>query len=357
METYFFKLLRFSLELEDTFCDVLSDKEWREIYKLCIKHSLAGIVFQGIERLPKDQVPQKELLFQWYGVVEKIKTLNKIQNQRCVELTDLFHSAGFRTCVLKGQGTSLLYPKPLYRQCGDIDMWVEGNRDSVIDFARKRGVNIRSIDVQHSEMDFFKDVPVEIHFTPSYSFNYFYAKRLEKWTKSMANSQFSNFDDSARFVRPDIDFNLVFSLMHIYRHQFSEGIGMRQLIDYFYILKGSNISQRQNAYDNICYLGMRNFAEAVMYVLKKVLNIDDSLLLCPVNLPYGKFLLDEIMIAGNFGQYDKRIDHVDKQKKLKRGIAQFKRNWRFVQYYPQEVLWSPFWKLWHWGWRKYKGYL
>lgn len=357
METFFFKLLRFSLGLEQSFDEDLSDKEWRELYKLCIKHSLAGIVFQGIERLPKEQIPGKVLLFQWYGVVEKIKALNKIQNQRCAELTRKLNTAGYRTCVLKGQGTSLLYPKPLYRQCGDIDMWVEGNRDNIIDFARKEGVKIRSIDVQHSEMDFFEDVPVEIHFQPSYSFNYFIAKRLEKWTQSMADTQFRNFDDSVGFAHPNINFNLVFSLMHIYRHQFSEGIGLRQLIDYFYILNGSNMSQRQKAYTSICSLGMCKFAGAVMYVLKIVLNIDDSLLLCPTNPRYGKFLLDEIMIAGNFGQYDNRICHIEKQKRFKRGIAQFERNWKFAQYYPQEVLWSPFWKLWHWGWRKCNGYL
>lgn len=357
MEILFFKLLRFSLGLENTFSDVLSGYEWREVYKLCVKHSLTGIIFLGIERLSMEQMPPKALLFQWYGMTEKIKVLNNIQNKRCGELTRIFNNAGFRNCVLKGQGISLLYPKPQYRQCGDIDMWVEGNRDDIIDFVRGYGVNIKSIDVQHSEMDFFEDVPVEIHFRPSYSFNYFFSKRLETWTKSMEDSQFSNFDSSVGFTHPNIDFNLVFSLMHIYRHQFSAGIGLRQLIDYFYILKGSNATQRQKAYTCIGYFGMRKFTGAVMYVLKNVLNVGDSLLLCPANTRYGKFLLDEIMTAGNFGQYDKRINHIDKQKKFKRGIVQFKRNWRFVQYYPQEVLLSPFWKLWHWGWRKSKGYL
>lgn len=357
MKEFFFGILRFAIGIDKTLTKVPSSIEWYEVYKLCIKHSLVGVVFQGIERLPKEQLPDKVLLLQWYAMVERVKKSNILHNQRCRELTNIFHSAGFRSCVLKGQGTALLYPKPEYRQCGDIDLWVEGERDAIIDFVRKLGVNIRSIDVQHSEMDFFKDVPVEIHFNPSYTFNFFIGKKLTKWTNLIANSQFENYNSTMGFVHSDIEFNLVFSLMHIYRHQFSEGIGLRQLIDYFYILKNSSASQRKKAFVNVCSLGMRNFSGATMYVLKVVLNIDESLMLCPINQRYGKFLLDEIMIAGNFGHYDGRINHVCKQKKYRRGLEQFKRNWRFIHYYPYEVLCSPLWKIWHWWWRKKNGYL
>ena len=68
-------------------------------------------------------------------------------------------------------------------------------------------------------------------------------------------------------------------------------------------------------------------------------------------------LLEEIMRGGNFGHYDDRMLRIDKNKKFKRGFVQLKRNLRFVSYYPSEVLWSPLWKLWHWSWRKKKGFL
>lgn len=357
MKEIFFGLLRFAIGIEDTLKIVPSSTEWNELYKLCIKHSLVGVVFQGLERLPKNQIPDKVLLLQWYAMVERIKKNNFLHFQRCEELSNIFLSAGYRSCVLKGQGTALLYSKPEYRQCGDIDLWVEGERNSIIDFVRKQGVNIRSIDVQHSEMDFFKDVPVEIHFNPSYTFNFIVGKKLTKWTKSIAESQFENYDSNVGFAHSNVEFNLVYSLMHIYRHLFSEGIGLRQLIDYFYILKNSNKSQRERAFVTSCSLGMRDFSGAVMYVLKEVLNIGESLMLCPINEKHGKFLLDEIMIAGNFGHFDERITHVSKQKKFRRGFEQFKRNWKFMHYYPYEVLWSPFWKIWHWCWRKTNGYL
>ena len=103
--------------------------------------------------------------------------------------------------------------------------------------------------------------------------------------------------------------------------------------------------------------GMRNFTGGVMWILRECYGMKEEYLLCQVNERHGRFLLSEIMMAGNFGQYDERTIRVNVDKKFKRGVAQLGRNLRFVTYYPSEVLWSPFWKLWHWGWRKQKGYL
>ena len=83
----------------------------------------------------------------------------------------------------------------------------------------------------------------------------------------------------------------------------------------------------------------------------------EQFMLCPVNKKHGTFLLSEILVAGNFGQYDNRTKHIEIKKRFRRGFVQLNKNLRFVTYYPSEVLWSPFWKLWHWGWRKRKGYL
>ena len=94
-----------------------------------------------------------------------------------------------------------------------------------------------------------------------------------------------------------------------------------------------------------------------MLILRDCFGMKEDWMLCPANESHGKFLLSEIMTAGNFGHYDERTKQISKDRKFKRGFVQLKRNLRFVNYYSSEVLWSPFWKLWHWGWRKRKGYL
>ena len=166
-----------------------------------------------------------------------------------------------------------------------------------------------------------------------------------------------NSDQEVNYNYPTIRFNLVFSLIHIYRHVFQEGIGLRQIMDYYYILIHSTIDDRSEAFDTIKTLGLDKFIAAVMYIERKVFNIDKSFLICEPNDKEGKFLLGEILRGGNFGHFDDRNTFVSADKRFKRGLYNVKRNFRYFKSYPTEVMWMPMWKVWHWGWRKYKGYL
>lgn len=117
-------------------------------------------------------------------------------------------------------------------------------------------------------MEFFEDVPVEVHFLPSWMFCPLMNKKLQDFFKRKAECQFANYDAEAGFTHSTIDFDLVFSLVHIYRHVFFEGIGLRQLVDYYYILKNSTKEQRDEAFRELKNLRMAKFAAGVMWVLK-----------------------------------------------------------------------------------------
>lgn len=358
-----FEFLQIAVGNRDKFLCCPSDEEWKRLFYFAQKQSLVGFLFCGIERLPSEQRPKRELLLKWYGMAESIKKVNVIKNVRCAELDAILRKGNFKGCVLKGQGTALLYPYPEYRQSGDIDMWIgtsDGRLvsiDTVISYAKQRGVQVSHVDIKHADMRFFNDTQVEIHFKPSYSYNFVYDGRLKSWFKSLSKEQFDNFDSVVGFAYPTIYFNLVYSLLHIYRHLFSEGIGLRQMLDYYYILTNSAKEERKRAYKTICRFGMKDFAGAAMFVLQEVLGLKVEYLLCESSRKFGLFLLKEILLAGNFGQYDNRITRINKEKRIKRGFAQFARNLRFVRYYPQEVLLSPIWKCWHYWWRKKHGLL
>ena len=308
------------------------------------------------------------LVLEWIGVGLQTEARNKVQNQRAKELCELFKEGGFRGCILKGQGTALYYEHPEHRLCGDIDVWVSSDssfrfqdsrsRDKVLEYARSKGWKIGHVDIKHSDMEIFEDVPLEVHFQPSWMYCPTTNKRLMRFFAEEEGRQFGNYDGCVGFTHATIDFDLVYSMVHIYRHIFSEGIGLRQLVDYYYILRSVKSEDiKKKSLDTLCSLGMGKFVGGVMWILREYFGMKEELLLCPVNERHGRFLLSEIMTAGNFGQYDERTVRVDKDKKFKRGFAQLGRNLRFVTYYPSEVLWSPFWKLWHWCWRKKKGYL
>ena len=354
----FFELIQISLGNKNGFEQPPSESEWGMLFQLSCKHSLAGILFEGFKKTKtKVQGKAQTLFFEWYALQLQTIAANKHQCERAKELSVLLTNDGYRNCVLKGQGTALYYDSPELRQCGDIDIWVEGDRDDILSYARNHGYKIPHIDIKHSDIEFFEDVPVEVHFLPSWMYNPATNKRLQQLFDEQAEKQFENYDVKAGFTHTTIEFDLVFSIVHIYRHIFSEGIGLRQLMDYYYILKSSSANQREDAFAVLRSLKMAKFVGGIMWILRECFGMNKEFLLCPVNVKHGEFLLSEILTAGNFGHYDDRMKRIDHNKRFAHGIVQFKKNLRFVSYYPSEVLWSPLWKLWHWGWRKRKGYL
>ena len=147
---------------------------------------------------------------------------------------------------------------------------------------------------------------------------------------------------------PTLAFNRVYILVHIYRHLFHEGIGLRQLLDYYFVLhQGFTEEERTETMRTLRSLRMQRFTAAVMWVLQEVFAMDDRYLLTAPNEEEGRFLLSEIMLAGNFGHYDERIKRSAKVTEWGLFCRRVGRNLRFLRSYPSEVLWSPFFKLWH----------
>ena len=354
----FFELIQLAIGQRVGMSKLPSAQDWEILFATAQKQAVVGVMLSALGTLEEAGAkPPKSLLLKWIGLGMQIECQNKICNQRCKEIYQLFADGGYRSCILKGQGSALYYNRPAYRQSGDIDLWVEGERDNILAFVKGMHINIRQVDIKHSDMEFFEDVPVEIHFLPSWLYNPFLNKKLQAYFNKNSSAQFDNYDGKAGFAHTTVDFDLVFSMVHIYRHIFDEGIGLRQMLDYYYILKHSNKKQREEAIIVMSSLGMKSFIGGIMYVLRKCFDMEVEYLLCEENERHGKHLLSEILIGGNFGCYDTRYEHQLEGHRFSNGIKNMRRNVNFLCYYPSEVLWSPVWKVWHWGWRKWKGYL
>lgn len=360
-----FEILRCALSGKP-FVGALTAMQFEEVLKQAEEQAVFGLVFNAVhnaeivdkENVVGDEVSKAQMaIFEAVGLQEQIKQQNEIVNERAEMLARILAAWGYRTCVLKGQGVAHLYSNPLLRQSGDIDIWVDGKQDEIISCLRSNFIGIRNIDYVHSGAGFFNDVEVEVHYRPSWMYNPISNRKLQKYFKANKELQFTHLDEKVGFAYPTIDFNLVYSLIHINRHIFEEGIGLRQLVDYYYILKHSSSEGRNAAFRQLRRLSLKKFAAAIMYIEKEVLGIEEAFLLCAPDRKGGKFLLDEIMRGGNFGQHDSRNEWYDKDSRFKRGLFHLKRNWRYLKHYPSEVLWIPAWSIWHWCWRIWKGYL
>ena len=314
-------------------------------------------MFEGFIRLKPNisciQEYQK-IKIQWIANVLQLENRNELTNTRARQLTDFFKDGGYRSCVLKGQGIALLYPNSLRRRCGDIDLWVEGARDDIVSFVRSKGVKIYDVHLVHATAEFFEDVPVEIHFRPSWMYNPFLDEKLQAFFASQASEQFARYDEKVGFSYPTIFFNLVHSMVHINRHIFEDGTGLRQLMDYYFILEHSSVNERDDAYKVLCYVGLKKFVAAVMYIMQKVFLLEDDFMLCSPNTTFGARLLDSVMAGGNFG---KAFGLKHGRNKIEKGLLQLKNNLQLMLPYSNEAMWIPLFQIWHYGWRKMHRYL
>lgn len=342
----FFKFIRICLGGSTEGFPVLQPEQWQELYTLSQKHAIKGVLFKAIEALPKDKRPPRNILFKWLAAAEQIKNLNLHLNYAAKSVEGLFRERDFKCCLLKGQGIAMLYPHPELRTPGDIDIWVNGNKRDIISFVRSYA---ESTHIVYHHIDGLKieGVDIEVHFTPSYMSNPFTNKILQRWICKEASNQFNNcitIRDNCQIHTPTLAFNRVFILHHIYRHFFYEGIGLRQMMDFYYVLKqGFSEEEQKETISLYKKLNILEFAGATIYVLQKIFGLEKEYFITSPNEKYGEVLLSEIMQGGNFGQ----AIHSSKTKenKFQRGWRIINRSWSFFKYEPAEIIWIPYFKI------------
>ena len=244
--TAIFAFLKYCLGSKEDMSRVIAGMDWQELYSFASKQALLGLCFDGIERLGKEYPEElrlnpigRELLMPWMGKAQQIRRQNMKVNAVAGKLFAMLREDGMRCCILKGQGNALMYPNPYSRTPGDIDVWIDASRERILEYAQKKFELGDDIRLQHLETS-LDGVPVELHFFPCSMNNPIYHARLQKWFRRNADLQCSHIvglpDGAGDIAIPTTAFNVVYQLTHLYHHFFDEGIGMRQIIDYFLVV-------------------------------------------------------------------------------------------------------------------------
>ena len=435
----FFDFLRFCIGSAKEISGSLKEADWKELYAIAKKQCLVGVLFDGIKKLPAEYVGiEKELLLQWMAESQMLEKANVRLNDAAIQVSEWFRKKGLRTCILKGQGNALMYPNPYSRTPGDIDIWVEGGDKRVISFVRSISP-LEKACYHHIEFPSYKGVEVEVHYRPSFLLCFWHNRKLQKYYERVKEEQFSHrvmLGEQGEIAIPTVEFNLIFQLTHIFSHLMNEGIGLRQLVDYYYVLcdfykvyqnfskthpssltlKGgstafpkplspqgtgdvtapprrseplrskvggpSKVSPDCAGWDRLTIegdnsagsttavtssastaldvvqkelkeLGLWKFAGGIMYIMQEVFGMPASRLIVPPNEKYGKFVLNEVLEAGNFGRHDDRNRFGRSQ--LGHNLQRVYRDMRLVKFFPAEALCEPLFRTWHFFWRlKYK---
>ena len=363
MNIYVFAFLRYCLGNKGNMSDVVASIDWQQLYSFASKQTILGLCFDSIERLGKEYPNglrhnpiRPDLLMPWMGKSQQIRRQNMKVNMVAAKLYAMLREEGLRCCILKGQGNALMYPNPYSRTSGDIDVWVNASREKITEYAKKH-FKLKD-DIRYHHLETVMDgVPVELHFFPGVMNSPIYNARLQKWFRRNADLQCSNVvslpNGAGEIAVPTTSFNVIYQLSHLYHHFFDEGIGMRQIIDYYYIVINDELLVARDALQKeLKHLGLWKFAGAVMYVLHEVFELSEEKMIVPIDEKRGSLLLSEIMDGGNFGTHFTKYGRFTQQGMAKKYFLKIWRNMHFVRYYPAEALSEPIFRTWHFFWRK-----
>jgi len=353
----FFELLRYALNI-DANPPAISADDWEKMHQLAREQCLLGVIYKAVERMPEQHRPPKRLLLQWFVEAEQIHHQNEKVYEACAVVTELFEKAHIGCCVLKGQGNAVMYDDPFSRMPGDIDLWVDSSKviieDGFMIVGNKRlktGAHV----YHHVDVEDVHGVSLEVHTKPSFMNNLIHNKNMQFFFSNNAPAQFAHKvempEGQGTINVPTPYFNIVYQLAHISKHFFQEGIGLRQFVDYYFVLRKADGYSHKELQELLSSLGLYKFAQAVMYVEQQVFSLEERYFIAPVSEKYGRFLLNEIMLSGNFGAYDKRVDDFHRKTALGRNLERLNRDIRLMRLFPSEALWEPIFRIWHFFWR------
>ena len=382
----FFELLQVALNNRERLSKVPSDQEWEEIYDESARQAITGILLHGIERLKSlndDLNLNQSFLLQWIGVGQMIEQRNLVLDERCKDLLNRLSCYGLQGTILKGQGIARLYNVDdnlnldkkgvlgRLRQSGDIDVYVDCGLRKALEYAESLGQKNVEWDYKHLHLKVWDDTKVEMHYHVEVLLNLWKNRKLQKWFKEhetelfahananlnanlklKANTNLTN--DTNGFVTPTLEFNVFYILLHIYRHFLYEGVGFRQVIDYYFVLKNLNENLNLNVNESYAYkavgeFAMVKFAKGLMWVMHEALGMPREWMLWVPDEKEGRYILKQVMKGGNFGHHDERLKHSG--GKLGAVKAILTHNMHLLTHYPSDVIWAPVWIVWHKLWK------
>lgn len=354
MNRLFFEFIQVALGHAERLDHNLSENEWKELYAWCNKQAIAGVIFTALGRMDKQgQKPPVPLIYEWFGSTQVIRARNAQLDDYCKKLIDVLTSKNVRCSILKGQGLAKYYDESLsqLRQAGDIDVYVDCGLKEAISLAHALGQTNVDWDYQHLHLNIWPDVEIEVHYRAEILFNLRKNKKLQKWFN---DNQESLFTREGGLIVPSVSANLVYVLLHIYRHFLTEGVGLRQLMDFYFVLRRANgtfekYADGKSLLETLESFGIYRFTQGLMWVLQEVLGLERKLMICEPIENEGSFILSEVMRGGNFGHYDKRLKHG--KGKIATFVDIVKHNLRLFSHYPADSIWASLWLVFHKLWK------
>ena len=307
-----FELIQVAFGYRQQLSRQLSSEEWRGLYEQAGKQAVVGIVFDGVQKLPKEQWSPQSVLFEWIGQTEQIKQQNRKVSAVLKELALLFNANGVRYAIVKGQIVGNYYSDPLLRQAGDVDYYVEEQ-----DFERAKQLIESTWDVSFEETEGHHHVEFEykgVLFEQHHTLIKLYDKEKNEYWERLMKETFKSMEIegvTVSVLSPTLHSLYIF--LHLYHHLLELGVGLRQFCDWAVILHaGKNGIDHRAIRKHLELLGMERAYRACGCLLIDYLGLPKDVFTYEVNVndkQYAERILDVVMYRGNMGHYNLKVGH------------------------------------------------
>lgn len=235
----FFALVQAGLWEKEVRLSQIGDIDFMDVYRLAVEQSVVGLVAAGIEHVLDVKIPQDAVLA-FVGDTLQLEQRNKAMNQFIAKLVDRLKKEDILTLLVKGQGISQCYERPLWRASGDVDLFLdEINYQKAAKMLPPIASNVEEEDkaIRHLAMN-ISEFEVELHGTLCGQIRKSVDDGLMKVQKdTFENKKFRIWhNNNIDVFLPSANNDVVFVFAHIYQHFFGEGIGLRQICDWCRLL-------------------------------------------------------------------------------------------------------------------------
>ena len=210
-----------------------------KVYALAQEQSVVGLLASGLEKVHNVR-PHQKLALVIAGEILQLEQRNKAMNAFIASLIEKMRTADIYTLLVKGQGIAQCYEKPLWRACGDVDLFLsEDNYVKAKAFLLPMATSVEEEFVREKHLGMTIDGwVVELH-------GHLYSGLSSRVDKELDRLQEDTFyggqvrswmNEKTQVFLLAAENDAFYVFTHILQHFYKGGIGLRQICDWCRLL-------------------------------------------------------------------------------------------------------------------------
>ena len=207
--------------------------------RLAEEQSVKGLVTIGLKHVSDTTIPKVEMVT-FIGSTLQIEDQNKAMNRFIAMLVRKMQKVGIYTTLIKGQGVAQCYERPLWRVCGDIDLFLDKEnyeKAKVVLTPFALHVEDEGLESLHLGMTIDSWV-VELHGSMRTGLS----QKVDKGIDEVQCDVFENegvrvwHNEEVEVPLPSADNDAILIFTHFVHHFYGLGVGLRQICDWCRLL-------------------------------------------------------------------------------------------------------------------------